>query len=132
MKKITRTALLIGVLCTMAASCQKENQVEPAQTTTVATVQTTSYSVNGMAYSTTEDRAALLERLMALAREGNTVTLFHDGNSNGIHSTKEKVVFTTSDPNEAADWADQMYEQGYSVTITYNKKTGIYTCIAIK
>lgn len=132
MKRITRTVLLIGLLCTTVAGCQKENQAEPSPTTTVATIQSTSYSVNGMDYSTTEDRAALLERLIALAREGNTVTLFHDGNSNGIHSTKEKVVFTTSDPNEAADWAYQMYEQGYSVTITYDKETGIYTCIAIK
>ncbi len=130
MKKVTRTVLLLGVLSIMAAGCQKENQIEPGQTTTVATVQTTTYSVDGETFSTTEERTALLERLLALAREGYTVTLLQ--NNNGVHSTKEQVIFTTTDPNEAAQWADQMYHQGYEVTISYDKKTGVYTCIAVK
>ncbi len=132
MKKITRTVLLIGALSIMAVSCQKENIVAPGQTTTVVTVQTTSFSVNGEIYTSTEERAALLDRLVALAREGYTVTIFHSGNSGGTQATKEKVIFTTTDPDEAAQWADQMLEQGYDVTIDYNPKTGTYTCIATR
>ena len=68
---------------------------------------------------------------MALAREGYEVTLVQKDQANTCPS-KENVVFTTQDPDVAADWTDKMYKKGYTVTITYDDETGIYTCIAIK
>jgi hypothetical protein len=33
---------------------------------------------------------------------------------------------------EANDWSNKMTKDGYVVTISYDKNTGIYTCIAIR
>ena len=38
----------------------------------------------------------------------------------------------TAYEKKALDWADEMSNQGYSVTITFDQNTGEYTCVAEK
>lgn len=136
MKKTVKTLALISVLSLIAAGCQKEDIVsmEPAVIEN-ATVQSVGYSVNGiLGYATLvndSDWGAFLDRMMALAHQGYNVVVY-SGNRTAGASTKEVVTFTTNDEDEAKAWAKDMINQGYDVYITYDSKTGIYTCTAVK
>ena len=68
--------------------------------------------------------------MMALARQGYNVVIY-SGNRTVGASTKEIVTFTTTDEDEAKQWAKDMTNQGYDVQISYEPKTGIWTCIAM-
>ena len=136
MKKTFKTFALASVLGILAVGCQKEDIVLTGNTTTeIAATQTVGYSVNGVyGESSIDDNFdwdAFLDRMMALAREGYNIVIFSGNHSAGA-STKDVVTFTTTDEDEAKAWAKDMMNQGYDVQITYDDKTGIWTCIAIK
>ncbi len=131
MKKSTKTVLLIGTMGLAFASCQKDNLLIDRPVSSVIVSQNYSFSVNGEIFSSNEDWNILMGRLLALAREGYEVTVFNNNVASPL-SCKETVTFTTSDPDEATVWSKHMYEEGYTVTISYDDKTGIYTCIAVK
>ena len=71
-----------------------------------------------------------LHNMLALAKEGYRVRIRQTTAAIGM--SKEIVTFTTTNEAEAHAWSKQMIKQGYEVDITYDAKTGIYTCIAIK
>ena len=130
-----RTMALFAVLSLAAASCQKENDVYPmvGPEQTTETIQVT-YSINGEVYQATINESewnAFIERMLALARKGYEVS-FSKNRSTLTSQSKEKVTFTTTDEKKALAWADNMLDQGYVVTITFDQNTGEYTCIAIK
>lgn len=135
MKKTVRTLALISVAGLMATGCQKENIVltEPSAIEN-AIVQSVCYSVNGIpgqaSLANDSDWDAFLDRMMALARQGYNVVIY-SGNRTVGASTKEIVTFTTTDEDEAKQWAKDMTNQGYDVQISYEPKTGIWTCIAM-
>ena len=134
MKIKFKTVALFTVLSLAAASCQKED-VSPLVSTeqTSETIRVT-YSINGVVYQTTLSESewdAFVERMLALAREGYEVS-FSKNRSSLTSQTKEKVVFVTTSEQEAITWSNAMSDAGYWVTISYNKSTGEYTCIAIK
>ena len=129
-----RTVALLAVLSLATASCQKDD-VSPLVGTeqTSETIRVT-YSINGVVYQTTLSESewdAFVERMLALAREGYEVS-FSKNRSSLTSQTKEKVVFVTTSEHEAHNWSEAMTGEGYVVTITYDKITGEYTCIAIK
>ena len=136
MKHIIRTAAFLAVLSVAAAGCQKEPMtgVETASCE-AATMKTVTYTVDGEAYrivvANDEEWHSFLDMMFALAEEGHNVS-FRQGNAQERGTAKEVVTFTTTDQGEAYHWADQMSNQGYEVSITYDKKTGVYTCIAVK
>ena len=137
MKKIFITIALFAVLGTLAVSCQKENIID--QTVSVEEnrqVYRVTYSIDGATYHLTlvgEDTwHVFLHRMIALAEEGHRVTFRNEEASSGIASTKEVVTYSTSSHEAAYKWADEMVLKGYSVTIEYDERTGIYTCTAIK
>ena len=39
---------------------------------------------------------------------------------------------TTTDQDEAYQWAEKMADKGYEVEIEYDMKTGTYTCTATR
>lgn len=137
MRKKIYTVAFLATLSLMSVSCQKESFVEqtvPAEETMVYA--TVTYSVDGVVCTVdTEsetDYNALISSLVALAGQGHRVT-FCRGNSIASHSmTKEEVTYTTTDYNDAQMWSKSMAENGYSVTITFDEKTGVYTCLAVK
>ncbi len=135
MKITFKSIALLAVLTLASTSCQKENEVTPMATSeqTTETINVV-YSINGEVYCATLSESewdAFLERMLALAREGYEVSFSKNGDS--LSSPKKEIVtFTTTDEHEAHSWADNMANNGYSVTISYDKKTGIFTCIATK
>ncbi len=131
-----KTIALIAVLCLPVAGCQKEqveNPMELAEQTSTA-IKTT-YSINGVRYSTIlEDETAwdrFINEMLALTREGYEVTVAR-GESQPTRPTKEKITYTTYSEQEANLWVKNMTEQGYTVDITYDSSTGLYTCVAYK
>lgn len=126
---------LLAVLSLAATGCQKTDDFF----TSVRTEQTTGtihaiYSINGVVYHATLSESewdAFVERMVALAHEGYEVSFSKNGTSLTSQS-KEKVTFVTKEEKEAQQWAHNMTNQGYIVTISYNQGTGEYTCVAIK
>ena len=137
MRKIFITIALFAVLGTLAVSCQKENIID--DTCVVAengTVFTVSYSVDGATHHITligEDAwHDFLNRMFALAEEGHVVSFRNEEASSRVVPSKDVVIFSTKDHDKAYAWADAMSEEGYTVTISYDRETGIYTCEAVK
>ncbi len=137
MSKTLTTIALFAVLGTLAVSCQKENIID--ETNIVAendTVYKVSYTVDGVTHQLTlvgdEAWHDFLKRMVALAEEGHEVSFRNEEASLRAVSTKEKVTYTTTNQDEALVWSEMMIKDGYTVTISYDKASGIYTCIAIK
>ncbi len=125
---------LIAVLGLTATGCQKENMLPLCgNEQTMETIQVV-YSINGEVFQTTLSESewdAFLERMMALAREGYEVS-FSKNRSSLTSQSKEIVTFVTTSEQKAHAWSNEMLNQGYEVTISYNHKTGEYTCIATR
>ena len=139
MRRNVITVALFTVLATMAVSCQKDDvttstpESSVSETSTVYTVQ---YAVDGVLHSATihneTEENAIMEYLMALAREGRNVSI-QDNNARLQHvATKETQVHTTTSEANASSWSLQKIHDGYNVTIVYNPNNGEYTCIAIR
>lgn len=136
MKKTIITIAFFAVLAGIPVSCQKENVIE--ETSIVSenrVVYTMRYTIDGVTHSITligdEAWRDFLNRMFALAEEGHSVSFCEESNSNRIVSVKDVVTYTTNNREEAYSWADRMIEQGYTVTIKYDKENGKYTCTAI-
>lgn len=121
MKQIKK-AVLLCLLGITAASCQKGNVLDMPVNVT--------YTIDGETHYASSGNN-LFMWLATMAREGYEITVFPNGYTLG-NPTKEKVIFTTTSDKEAAAWAQQMHDEGYTVTITYDKTTGVYTCTAVK
>lgn len=137
MSKRTRTVALFIVLSMTAISCQKDNFNDVIGNQTEVTMsRSVSYMVDGTLYHATlhsdAEWTVFLQRMFAIAREGHSVVFAKGNTITTMSNTKEVVTFTTTNEEEANHWAEQMTENGYSVTISYDKKTGEYTCIAVK
>lgn len=137
MRKTFTTIALFAVLGTLAVSCQKENIIN--ETSIVAEndkVYSVYYTVDGVTHQFTlvgdEAWHDFLNRMFVLAEEGHEVSFRNEEAASRIVSTKEVVTFTTKDHDKAYAWADAMVEEGYTVFISYDRETGIYTCEAAK
>ena len=123
------------MLSLAAVSCQKETTVDPVSTTDPITMRMVTYCVDGVTTQVTllgdEAWNDFLNWMFALAEEGHRVS-FRQGNAEERNASKETVTFTTNNLDEAKHWSSEMAFQGYSVSISYDDKTGIYTCIATK
>lgn len=137
MRKTFTTIALFAVLGALAVSCQKENIID--ETNIVAengSVYKISYTVDGVMHHLTlvgdEAWHDFLNRMLAMAEEGHEVTFCNDEAASRVVPTKEVVTFTTTDHDEAYTWAEKMFNDGYAVTIYYDKDKKTYTCYAIK
>ena len=135
MRKTITTIALFAVLGTLAVSCQKENIID--ETNIVAengTVYTVSYAVDGVTHQITlvgdEAWHDFLSRMFALAEEGRTVTFFNEEAASRVIPSKLVETFTTSNKEEAYQWAEKKGNEGYTVTVVFDQETGIYTCYA--
>ena len=70
--------------------------------------------------------------MFALAEEGHEVSFRNEDRASRVLSSKDVVTYTTTNHDDAYAWADKMSDEGYTVTIRFDKETGIYTCNAIK
>lgn len=133
--KIISVALL-AVLSTTAVSCQKENVIDNAFETTVSEVYTMQYSVNGITHAVSihneTEEQALMQYLLALAREGFEISIYNEYPYNYSASTKETLTYTTKNEKDAVAWGLKKFKEGYTVDYFYDPKTGEYTCIATR
>lgn len=136
MKQTIRTVAALVMLSVTFAGCQKEEAlpVLQPQVESNASVYAVSYIIDGeMYHQTVAGRQALmdlLQRMMALAREGHSVQVW-DGNScSGTFQAKETVTYTTHNENDALVWSAQMIDKGYKVSIEI--KDGVYVCTAVR
>lgn len=137
MKKVITTIALLAVLGTLAVSCQKENITEQANIVAENnTVYKVSYSIDGISYQITligdEAWHDFLNRMLALAEEGHRVSFRNEDGSSQVASSKDVVTYTTTNGDDAIKWANKMIHEGYTVSIEFDERTGIYTCTAIK
>ena len=68
----------------------------------------------------------------SVAEEGHEVSFRNEDRASRVLSSKDVVTYTTTNHDDAYAWADKMSDEGYTVTIRFDKETGIYTCNAIK
>ena len=137
MRRTITTITLIAVLGTVAVSCQKETFTEE---TTLAVrnnhVYMMGYSIDGVTHRVTlhGDNALdeFLRRMVALAEEGHEVSFRNEEAASQSVSSKETITYTTSNYDYAVNWSKEKTDEGYTVTITYDKETQIYTCTAVK
>ena len=136
MKITFKKVALLAVLSLAAVSCEKETLIDPVTVTNEeASVKTVVYIIDGesrqMTFLDEASWNAFLDWLFALAEEGHTVS-FRLANATQRSATKETVTFSTSDKQEAYDWANEMALSGYQVTVQYDEESGKYICTAIK
>jgi hypothetical protein len=53
--------------------------------------------------------------------------VFRDGEEQIYYENKDTKTFTTSSKEEMDAWVNEMVEELYEVTVTFDKKTGLYT-----
>lgn len=137
MKKIVYSAALLSMLSLATVGCQKDTiAVSGVTTEEFSESRLVRYSIDGITHETNtsneEDYNSLIDMLVALAKEGRNVTFWREDVTGTLSPTKDIVTFTTTSEVEAAAWSKNMMDHGYTVNISYNTKTGIYTCTAIK
>ena len=137
MRKTFIAIALFAMIGTLAVSCQKENvfdntQIEMEQ----SAVYKVCYSIDGVSYRITLIGDGtwhdFLNRLFDLAEAGHTVSFRIENSPSQIASSKEVVTYTTTSHDDAYKWAEKMGNEGYNVTVTFDERTGIYTCTAIR
>ena len=135
MKKKIKTIAVLTVLSFMAVGCQKESLNEDyigiQQTVSVRNVR---YTIDGASHFLTvrgeQNWQEFVGWMLQMAKAGHKVSFRIENDTSCQQSTKNVVVFKTTDEKEAQDWCKTMTENGYDVTIEYDPHTGIYTCTA--
>ena len=136
MKKTTKTLALLLVFSAVAVSCQKENLLSTSPAVVIndnPTIYIYQYDVNGIRSQITlrgeTERTNFINRMMALAKEGNTVSFFDETKYTQLLS-KGTVTFSTKVKEEALQWILEKTDLGYQVSVSYDEETGYYNCIA--
>ena len=134
MKINFKKVVFFSLLALTAAGCQKEVYENVANNDRIETAINVVYSINGEMHCEVlygeEAWQAFIDRMLALAREGYEISFSRYGNTL-VSQSKEIVTYTTKSEEDAHHWANSMAQQGYWVEISYDAKTGIYTCTAI-
>ena len=136
MNKKTRTVAFFAMLSMVAVGCQKESEMEPSPTDAIGMQENIillSYSIDGVNYATAIQSGSayrdFIYQLLTLAEQGHEVT-FAYASKPGQAVAKDVVTYTTTDKDDAFEWADKMAASGYSVTVPYDSSKGVYNCLA--
>lgn len=137
MNKQIKTVVMFFAICSLTVACSKESDdIQVYNTQQYAVLYDVTYTIDGVTRRTCfyDDTSweAFLGTLFALSRNGSVVSFYRNNVNTLSSATKDRVVFVTSNEEEAINWANSMTGNGYTVTISYDKSTGEYTCIAIK
>ena len=131
--KVKLLAILLLAVCA-TTGCSKKDDLK-SSTIVFDSTHSAAYVVDGQQYyanpQTDEEWAAFFDRMLALAEEGRTVHFWRTEQQSQFVASKEVITFTTKDRKKANAWAAEMTAEGYTVSVTYDQQTGIYTCTAI-
>lgn len=135
MKRNIVTMAVFAALSLFAASCQKEENLDTANSSVEQCgVKTVHYSIDGIAGSSVVQNEMeydeLLASLLTLARNGSVVKIYSANGSNDL--TKETVEYKTPNYGQALSWSKNMTDAGYNVVITYDKTQDLYICQATR
>ena len=138
-KKLIKNGIALATLvslCFFSVSCNKETSYTTNNTSLhLQKPQMIYYYVDGACHKfivwNDVDLDAFFERMIALANEGHNI-LFSKTDNFQSSLSKEKVVYSTNDFDDAKKWMLKMLEDGYQVSFSFDEETGEYTCIAIK
>lgn len=137
MKKKTKTVALLAVLSLMATGCQKENNSEFAPEMNVSvphTMYTIQYCIDGVQHRkilhSEADRKNFIRWLFTLAKGGSTVVFCDETKANQPTAVKEVVTYTTTNEDDAIEWAHKMLDKGYKVSIFFDEENKVFICIA--
>ncbi len=133
--KFIAIALLLGGLST---ACQKEEMVEHNCHAVENNVTTTTitYLIDNESHTVEikndREKEELFSYLLYMAKEGHKVSCYDESKREQNYGAKEKVTYETTNEAEANKWMYEMVVAGYTVRITYDEKTGMYTCTATR
>ncbi len=74
----------------------------------------------------------IIHQLLSDARRGSTVTLSPQDDNLRQAPREDTIVLETTSMEQVVVWCQQMIHLGYTVTIDYNRDTGIYYCTAVR
>lgn len=140
---ITKAVLLSVAMAGVMTSCQKEefqNEIlvsqEMSQKNLAHQELTLRYWIDGVEYSkefaSQKEMDKFIKYLITLTREGITVIIQGSENPSYAPSENDKLTFTTKDEDKMVAWAFEMRTNGYDVSYTFDKETGLYTGTATK
>ena len=139
MNKIFRPVAILAVLALLSTGCSKEGQELEMNARTTAeamNVYMIRYTVDGVQHHVKlhgeAEHAAFIYNMLTLAEQGHSVSFCDETKVSQQSYAKETVTFTTSNKIEAYNWAFEMEQNGYTVSVSYNPDTNVFTCIAIK
>lgn len=87
-------------------------------------------SLNRVNERFTEER---INVLFDMAHKGEVLTYTPDGQYSHTALQGDDIeteIYRTSDRKVAMSWTKRMSHQGYAITVIYDDKNGVYTCIA--
>ena len=127
-------ALLTAVFA--LAGCNKDKDVKPYSPRVEQErfiTYTVSNNVRTEHMMTDTEFDALLERFCESAEGGDKVSFYNAKKRNTKNSgAKENVTFSTSDREAMKRWMREREDEGMTVTVTYDSKTGTYSGSAHK
>lgn len=137
MRKTFTTVAFAALLGTLAVSCQKENILnEPTTIEQNSSIYMVRYSIDGVMHQLTlsGDDAwhDFLNYMFGLAEVGHKVSFQNEKAASRTIAAKEIVTYTTTNHDDAYKWAENMGDNGYKVTIYYDKEKKVYYCEACK
>ena len=129
--------ILSAFVALMATSCQKEDFIESASSIESSNgVYIIHYTIDGIMYTATihnkEEEQILLQNLLEQAQQGSEIVCYNGNTYNQSTFAKDRQVYVTDSQDQATEWTTKMMLEGYKVSVSYDEKSGKYTCIAIK
>lgn len=137
MKIKYKIAVVTILLSLSAAGCQKENEnYGEALIERATTFRNVTYFIDGVQHTTLirseSEWQLFIGQMLALSREGCRIEIYNGNTYNSASMNKATETYQTSDEGDANRWIRNMEDQGYKAFVEYDKKTGIYTCTAVK
>lgn len=137
-----KTIIKISILCILATttiSCQKEPITEQSNTPIEVFWENTinlCYTVDGIQHfypiHNNGEWDTFWELVIALAHDGHNVQVMNERSISIDLSTKETLVYTTQNEQEATNWMKARLLEGYKVSFVFDEETGKYICIAVR
>lgn len=137
MKKI-KFGLVLALFSLFAASCQKENLMNPPSNVEeqVQSVHHLSYWVDGVHNSITlQNEKAISDFFYGLTRLsilGHQIRISNDDLPSSENPSKDVVKFSTKSEEDFIEWLILMDKEGYEVYYHYDKETGTFHGTATK
>ena len=139
MKKTIINISILCILATTTISCQKEPITEQSNTPIEVFGENTinlCYTVDGIQHfypiHNNGEWDTFWELVIALAHDGHNVQVMNERSISTDLSTKETLVYTTQNEQEATNWMKARLLEGYKVSFVFDEETGKYICIAVK